>query len=210
MGVGSPAGHASSFTNFLDEFADLVLYEPEFRVKHKYFSIDGTEERLKPVTKSIEHAYEEYYKDRSCPLEYEMYAKFVSACRAWGTLVHNWSLWDLDVEDKEAFDKRRDRYRVSQSKGPTGTALIVALLDDLKRLAESTDRKVEVLYNDRQKKRTAAREKDETWERTLAVHAESVKRRQEEAKEKEETENERKEKERVRREAEAHGIYFGD
>jgi hypothetical protein len=170
-------GKQSSFRYWLDVCAGLVfevvphgILQPEWNLKPKYMEITGTEQWLDPVTKSLEKAYEEYSKDRTCVLEYAMYKKFVSACRIWGTLVSSKSLWELTEDDEEVFNERMDRHTGRESKGSAqtlGTAQIIALLADLKRLAESTDEKVQVLFDDRELQVRMARDEYQNWQRKL-------------------------------------------
>lgn len=210
-------GLKSDFRYFLDECADLVFEEvthgvvqPEWKLKEKYLNISGHEEWLKPVTKSLINAYEACCKDKSRPLTYEMYAKFVSACVTWGTAMNNPELRGVEVEaDSKTYYKRRDLYTAAQAAKPEDTyEKILRLLQELKGLVETTDTKVDVLYNDRQEQHKAAKEKDEAWTRLLAERAESAKKRQEEADEQEERDRKRREEERDRREAEAHGLLW--
>ena len=206
-------GLKSDFRYFLDECADLVFEEvthgvvqPEWKLKEKYLNISGHEEWLKPVTKSLINAYEACCKDKSRPLTYEMYAKFVSACVTWGTAMNNPELRGVEVEaDSKTYYKRRDLYTAAQAAKPEDTyEKILRLLQELKGLVETNDKKVDVLYNDRQEQHTAAANQDETWKIRRAEHEETVERRKEEA----EREKQRKEDEKALREAANHGVYL--
>ena len=220
-------GLQSDFRYFLDECADLVFEEvthgisqSEWKLKEKYLNFSGHEAWLQPVTKSLIYAYEACLADKSRPLTYEMYAKFVSACVTWGTVVNNSELRYVKVEaDEETYNKRRDRYIEAEAAKPAKPEdkyeKILRLLQELKGLVETTDTKVDVLYNDRQEQHKAAEEEAEAWKRQLAEHAETVKRRAEQEEmekqireEEAEKEKKRREEERARREAEAQGLFW--
>ena len=183
-------GMKSKFTDALDACCDLVFEdfmqrsgEPKLAwrstLNETYANVTGHELCLRLVTVRLGDALSEYNADKSRPLPYEMYEKFVRACRSWGYLVQDRVMQEFTTEEKALYESRSDRYKQNVAAqapeapqpaqlveaarpavGETNNDKIMGLLEALKSLAESTERKVDVLYNAREQKDAAARQKE--------------------------------------------------
>ena len=136
-------GITSTFTDALDECVRMAFTDVgELKdTNGDYYRV------MYNMQEKLIEAYSEYHRGSDRPLPYDLYTKFMSACRGCGFIVHNEILQNKHTETQDVYEQRRSAQPTQHARGDGGGATREAqsmreLLRKLRDLLETYEQSV--------------------------------------------------------------------